>query len=170
MSILASRNISEKVSWLSFTDTLASFVWDMKGKITSLIKDENQDIEMLLHMIYMGKTEESSPPRTKWSILIPQAERRSSAKDEWYVSLQDIIQAEPHNTPVMQKMYQSHETKFWSNDDDFSFFNYEGGYQGRRFRVIFYNSVKYDFDRLMQVKVPFDELLKKNEMVRICWY
>lgn len=98
------------------------------------------------------------------------AERRSSVKDEWYISLQDIIAIEPHNIPVLKKIYGNNQKSFWTNEADASFFNYEGEYQGRRFRVIFYNSTKYDFDKLIQLKVSFDELVKKNEMVRICWY
>ncbi len=87
--------------------------------------------------------------------------KQSRAKDEWCVKINDLV-----DLWNLKNLYESDLVNYWSNDDDFSFYEVETMYEWRRLRVIFYNSAYYKDRR----KLSFEELVEKNEPVRVCFY
>lgn len=86
--------------------------------------------------------------------------KRSYAKDEWCIKLNDFL-----DLKAIKNLYESRKLVFWTNGCDFSNYRLETEYDWKRLVIVFYNSS--DFDRK---KLSFEELVEKNEPVRVCLY
>lgn len=100
-------------------------------------------------------------PKMADNLKEPFFRKQSSAGDEWCFKVNDFV-----NPWVLKKLYDSNMVDFWTNWDDNSFYHLETTYAERRLRIIFHNSAYYK----NREKLSFEELVEKNEPVRICWY
>lgn len=90
--------------------------------------------------------------------------KHSSARNEWCIKLNNLRSL--WGIFIIKSMYESGLVSYWSNDDDFSFYEVESVYEWRKIRIIFYNSC----NRQNNKKIPFNKLLEEDEVIRICWY
>lgn len=142
-------NLWEIMSWISeFIENLRFSFW---FDVFDVLNERNPDIEQFMSMI------------SSWaySKVIDDSLKRSYAKDEWLIKLQDVL-----DLGSIKKLYENKKVYFWTNGDDVSNYRLETVFEWRKLVIVFYNSAYYKDRR----KLSFKELVEKNEPVRVCLY
>ncbi|MDD3794170.1 MAG: hypothetical protein PHI37_05120 [Candidatus Gracilibacteria bacterium] len=158
--ITSLKHQSGKLDVGSIFEGIQKFVEKIKNSVNNIKETEiEKDIGNIFLTIYNSNFQQV-PEKSEERFY----KKHSYAKDEWVIGIKEFIQGEL--LPTLQKLYESDSLSYWSNFDDFSFYEISTKFEGRKFRIIFYNSE----DRLNGGKKSFTELLKENQPIRICWY
>lgn len=156
-----SLNLWKIFTW--FMEMLSNFKKDLSLDVLAILNDPNEKLDKFFSIIYSWKFPEmldrSRELEERFFV------KHSNAFNEWCMKIQDLTSNNKH-LEFIQKLYESKMVSYWSNYDDFSFYQIETVYKWRKLRIMFYNSS----DRKTRKKLSFNELLEKNEPVRICWY
>lgn len=158
--ITSLKHQSWKLDVWSIFEWIQKFVEKIKNSVNNIKETEiEKDIWNIFLTIYNSNFQQV-PEKSEERFY----KKHSYAKDEWVIWIKEFIQWEL--LPTLQKLYESDSLSYWSNFDDFSFYEISTKFEWRKFRIIFYNSE----DRLNWWKKSFTELLKENQPIRICWY
>lgn len=120
-----------------------------------LIKDKGDVTKRFLSIMLSWKIQKSSAQSNDAFMR-----KTTNAKDEWSFYMRDF-----KDRDCLKSMYESENVSFWTNGGNFWHYRLETTYQWRRLMVIFYNSADYH-----GVKISFDELLEKNEPMRVSFF
>ncbi len=153
-----SRNILQ--SWtkpgVPKTPKKPSVFQKVKSSISDIIgSDSVDDGKKIISLINSWKFSKAS--RESTDIFM---RKMTEAKDEWCFYVQDF-----KDKDYLKSLYEWENTSFWTNGGNFGHYRFETTFQSRKLSIFFYHSADYHGE-----KVSFDELLEKNEPIRVCLY
>lgn len=145
---------TQTIGWFQWVVSKAKSILAMR--VFDVVNDKKGDeIKTLISMMFSWKIPRAS---LQWTDIF--MKKATDAKDEWAFHMQDI-----KNKECLKDIYEGENLFFWTKGDNFWHYRFESTYKGRRIGIMFYNSADYHGQ-----KVSFEELVQKNEPVRVCFY
>lgn len=128
------------------------------------MKKSDPIMEELMFLIYQGRFPLMEKKRDDEELFHI---KQSNSQSEWVIHAREIAHMAPYSRPsILQEIYDSNKATHWDNEDDFCCFQYVGFYEGKKIRVMFYNSVSREDHNS---KIPYRDWIQGDRSyIRIC--